>query len=173
MSKVLWLVKISRATFSTNQTKPKPIVTGIFPRLATVTCISVLQVLIGLLQCLRLVWLPKIITVVLFFQHSSENRCQDIVVAYTAIIFMFVFVSYTGTMSLPDMKFPAMLKIKPKYIEVMATADSSVVRFHGKAKSEKYILTLMNIVSNDEFFLLKTSSCNQIVVPILFGDRNF
>ena len=55
-------------------------------------------------------------------------------------------------MSLPDMKFPAMLKTKPKYIEVMATADSSVVRFHGKVKSEKYILTLMNIVSYDESF---------------------
>ena len=46
------------------------------------------------------------------------------------------------------MKFPAMLKTKPKYIEVMATADSSVVQFHGKEKSEKYILTLMNIVSS-------------------------
>lgn len=40
-----------------------------------------------------------------------------------------------------------MLKTGPKYIEVMATADSSVVKFHGKEKSEKYILTLMNIVS--------------------------
>lgn len=38
--------------------------------------------------------------------------------------------------------------MKPKYIEVMATADSSVVKFHGKEKSEKYILTLMNIVSS-------------------------
>lgn len=46
------------------------------------------------------------------------------------------------------MKFPDMLKTKPKYIEVMATADSSVVQFHGKEKSEKYILTLMNIVSS-------------------------
>ena len=45
------------------------------------------------------------------------------------------------------MKFPDMLKTNPKYIEVMATADSSVVKFHGKEKSEKYILTLMNIVS--------------------------
>ena len=60
------------------------------------------------------------------------------------------FLKRTGTVSLPDMKFPDMLKIKPKYIEVMATADSSVVRFHGKEKSEKYILTLMNIVSSDE-----------------------
>lgn len=50
-------------------------------------------------------------------------------------------------MSLPDMKFPDMLKNKPKYIEVMATADSSVVKLYGKEKSEKYILTLMNIVS--------------------------
>ena len=52
-----------------------------------------------------------------------------------------------GTLSLPDMIFPDMLKTRPKYIEVMATADSSVVKFHGKEKSEKYILTLMNIVS--------------------------
>lgn len=50
------------------------------------------------------------------------------------------------------MKFPDMLKTKPKYIEVMATADSSVVQFHGKEKSEKYILTLMNIVSS--FFFM-------------------
>ena len=41
-----------------------------------------------------------------------------------------------------------MLKTKPKYIEVMAAADSSVVQLYGKEKSEKYILTLMNIVSN-------------------------
>ena len=46
------------------------------------------------------------------------------------------------------MKFPDMLKRKPKYIEVMTAADSSVVQVHGKEKSEKYILTLMNIVSN-------------------------
>lgn len=46
------------------------------------------------------------------------------------------------------MKFPDMLKTKPKYIEVMTAADSSVVQVHGKEKSEKYILTLMNIVSN-------------------------
>ncbi|KAL9984449.1 hypothetical protein ACROYT_G006741 [Oculina patagonica] len=58
-----------------------------------------------------------------------------------------VFITVPSTISLPDMKFPAMLKSKPKYIEVMATADSSVVLFHGKEKSEKYILTLMNIVS--------------------------
>lgn len=51
------------------------------------------------------------------------------------------------------MKFPDMLKTKPKYIEVMATADSSVVQFHGKEKSEKYILTLMNIVSSFFFFM--------------------
>lgn len=50
-------------------------------------------------------------------------------------------------MSLSSMKFPDMLNRKPKYIEVMATADSSVIKFHGKEKSEKYILTLMNIVS--------------------------
>lgn len=58
-----------------------------------------------------------------------------------------VFVTVPSTMSLPDMKFPDMLNTTPKYIEVMATADSSVVRFHGKQKAEKYILTLMNIVS--------------------------
>lgn len=45
------------------------------------------------------------------------------------------------------MKFPEMIKTQPKYIEVMAAADSSVVKFHGKEKAEKYILTLMNIVS--------------------------
>lgn len=50
-------------------------------------------------------------------------------------------------MSLSSMKFPDMLNRRPKYIEVMATADSSVIKFHGKEKSEKYILTLMNIVS--------------------------
>lgn len=44
-----------------------------------------------------------------------------------------------------------MLKRKPKYIEVMATADSSVVQFHGKEKSEKYVLTLMNIVSSKAY----------------------
>lgn len=45
------------------------------------------------------------------------------------------------------MKFPEMVKTQPKYIEVMAAADSSVVKFHGKEKAEKYVLTLMNIVS--------------------------
>lgn len=45
------------------------------------------------------------------------------------------------------MKFPEMIKTQPKYIEVMVAADSSVVQFHGKEKAEKYILTLMNIVS--------------------------
>ncbi|CAH3034862.1 unnamed protein product [Porites lobata] len=58
-----------------------------------------------------------------------------------------VFITVPSTLSLPDMIFPDMLKTRPKYIEVMATADSSVVKFHGKEKSEKYILTLMNIVS--------------------------
>lgn len=58
-----------------------------------------------------------------------------------------VIVTVPSTISLPDMKFPDMLKSNPKYIEVMATADSSVIKFHGKDKSEKYILTLMNIVS--------------------------
>ena len=50
------------------------------------------------------------------------------------------------------MKFPEMVKTQPKYIEVMAAADSSVVKFHGKEKAEKYVLTLMNIVS--KFFHL-------------------
>lgn len=58
-----------------------------------------------------------------------------------------VLITVPSTMSLSNMKFPDMLNGKPKYIEVMATADSSVIKFHGKEKSEKYILTLMNIVS--------------------------
>ena len=90
---------------------------------------------------------------ILRIANDTKKRDKDIVAANTTIIYMYYLcVSRTGTMSLPDMKFPAMLKTKPKYIEVMATADSSVVRFHGKVKSEKYILTLMNIVSYDESF---------------------
>lgn len=58
-----------------------------------------------------------------------------------------VAITVPSTISLPDMKFPEMVKTQPKYIEVMAAADSSVVKFHGKEKAEKYVLTLMNIVS--------------------------
>ncbi|KAK2572947.1 A disintegrin and metalloproteinase with thrombospondin motifs 2, partial [Acropora cervicornis] len=48
-----------------------------------------------------------------------------------------VLITVPSTMSLSSMKFPDMLNGKPKYIEVMATADSSVIKFHGKEKSEK------------------------------------
>lgn len=65
------------------------------------------------------------------------------------------------------MKFPAMLKSKPKYIEVMATADSSVVLFHGKEKSEKYILTLMNIVSSLGYGMTPTWNSILCLEPIM------
>ena len=38
-------------------------------------------------------------------------------------------------------------KIGVKYIESMAVADKSVVKFHGKDKVARYILALMNVVS--------------------------
>lgn len=34
------------------------------------------------------------------------------------------------------------------YIEVLVVADKSVVDFHGKGKVEKYLMTMMNIVSD-------------------------
>lgn len=36
-------------------------------------------------------------------------------------------------------------------IEVLLGVDDSVVRFHGKEHVQNYLLTLMNIVSNDSF----------------------
>lgn len=37
-------------------------------------------------------------------------------------------------------------------IEVLLGVDDSVVQFHGKEHVQKYLLTLMNIVSNLSFF---------------------
>ncbi|XP_020909865.2 A disintegrin and metalloproteinase with thrombospondin motifs 3 isoform X2 [Exaiptasia diaphana] len=48
---------------------------------------------------------------------------------------------------LPKTKYPDMHTASTKHIEAMVTADSSVVKHHGKDKVERYILTLMNIVS--------------------------
>lgn len=44
-------------------------------------------------------------------------------------------------------------------IEVLLGVDDSVVQFHGKEHVQKYLLTLMNIVSNYQCFNLKLLSC--------------
>ena len=56
-------------------------------------------------------------------------------------------VSVAAGVTLPVTSYPEPLQTPPRYVEVMATADTSVVKFHGKDRVEKYVLTLMNIVS--------------------------
>jgi hypothetical protein len=51
-----------------------------------------------------------------------------------------------GMKLLPTSEKEIRAKIGKKYIESMAVADKSVVKFHGKERVSRYVLALMNVV---------------------------
>ena len=78
----LWLVKKYRATTSTNQKQnqnPSRLACARFPALGTGD-MYLLRALIGSLDCLRLLWLVRVITLVLILRHSIKNRSNVVVV---------------------------------------------------------------------------------------------
>ena len=75
----LWLVDITRASFSTNKNpnENQPCLARTrFPALST-GCMYLLWILIGSLCCFRL-WLARVITLFLVLRRSTENRSNDV-----------------------------------------------------------------------------------------------
>ena len=84
----LWLVKTSRATFSTNQKQNSNqlrLARTRFPALGA-SDMYLLRVLIGLLDNLCLLWLAGIITLVLVLRHSFEKRSNYFGFGFTILI---------------------------------------------------------------------------------------
>ena len=61
-----------------NKTKTNcDLIARVFPRLAPVTYMHLHRILIGLLCCLRSLWLAREIALVSVFRHSLENRSME------------------------------------------------------------------------------------------------
>ena len=92
ISQLLWLcittvcdwLKKSRATFWTNQKwnqNQSWLACTRFPALGT-GYMYLLRALIGSLDCLQLLWLVRVITLVLVLRHSNENRSITLLVPH-------------------------------------------------------------------------------------------
>ena len=69
-----WLTKPALSANEKQNHNQSRVARAHFPALGA-GCMELLQILIGSLSCLRLLWLISVLTLVLVLQHSSENRC--------------------------------------------------------------------------------------------------